>query len=380
MSTEATTTTTNSSTPKGTGRARIFAAFALSGLVATVVYAGSQAYRAATDSFVAPAILSPESDIVLQHKAKLAEIEVERGRMIAEADAIDADLAASDKALDRLNTLKNTIQNSLEWTKHVTQHRAASSWTELQSLSRQRAVLKAMADKQGTLAKEADANLKSSLISRADESKERLALDQVQLALLENERARVQSEASLNAAYLAQKSLSANGNAGMMMMPEAVSREEQLVKIELEMAKLESEQRMKRAEKKVVLAKLQKMDELEAQMKGRPLFRATQQSLEVAFVPYTQSDGVTTGSTVYDCTWSIFNCKPVGTVTEMIPGEVILPDPWGNQSRGQYAVLGLSKHESAKSKVLRVRGAMLASKGGSKDGPSSNEPQVLSAR
>ena len=34
---------------------------------------------------------------------------------------------------------------------------------------------------------------------------------------------------------------------------------------------------------------------------------------------------------------------------------MILPDPWGNQARGQYAVLNLADHEAAKSKTLRVR-------------------------
>jgi hypothetical protein len=376
-----TTTTTTQATPAATsakapGGARVFATLALTGLVAAIAYAGTQAYRAATDSFVAPAILSPESELVLQTKAKMAELDVERSRITVESEAIDADLAAGEKALDRLNDMKNTLQNSLDWTKNATAHSAASSWKDLQALSKQRAVLTEMADKQGALTKEAKANLQTNLITKADESKERIALNQVQLALIENERSRAQTEATLNAAYFAQKSLAANGGHGAMMMPEAVSREEQIVRIELEMTRLESEQRRKRTEKKVVVAKLAKMDELEAQLKGRPLFRATQQSVEVAFVPYSQSEGVVTGATVYDCTWSIFNCKPVGTITEVVPGEVILPDPWGSPARGQYAVLGLSRHESAKSKVLRVRG------GGTSPAKmnDSQNPQVVSAR
>lgn len=354
MSADSKTTTTNEPI-KGTGRARIFAAFALAALVAGVGYAGKQGYHAATDGFVAPAILSPESDIVLQTKAKMSELEVERSRITAEAESIDADLAASDNALVRLKNLQSTMSTSLEWTKAVSAQRAAASYSELRSLASQRQVLTAMLEKQSGIATEANAHLNASLISKHDASKERLAADQVQLALLENDRARLQSEAALNSAYFAQKALAGKGG-NPMMMPEAVAREEQLVRIELEIARLESEQRAKRAAKKVVLAKLAKMDELESQLRGRPLFRATQQSLEVAFVPYTQSENVGPGSTVYDCTWSIFNCRPVGTVSEMIPGEVILPDPWGSPARGQYAVLGLTEHESAKAKVLRVRG------------------------
>jgi hypothetical protein len=78
-------------------------------------------------------------------------------------------------------------------------------------------------------------------------------------------------------------------------------------------------------------------------------------SLDVAFVPYTQIDGVAPGAPVYSCIWGLFLCKPVGTVAELVPGEVILPDPWGNQARGQYAVLDLHDRGSAKARTLRVR-------------------------
>jgi len=61
------------------------------------------------------------------------------------------------------------------------------------------------------------------------------------------------------------------------------------------------------------------------------------------------------GAGVYDCVWGLFNCKQVGTVAEIVPGEVILPDPWGTTTRGQFAVLELREHHSAKSKSLRVR-------------------------
>ena len=358
--------------PKTNSGARVFAAVALAAFAAGLGYAGNEGYRAATDSFVAPMILSPDNDLVLQTKAKMGELEVERGRILAEAEAIDADLVAADKALARLKALQSTMTNALAWTKEITNHQASTGRHELRALAQQKAVLAAMAEKQERISKEASANLAASLISRADQAKEQLAFDQVQLALLENERARLQSEASLGQAYLAQRSLATKGTT---MMPEAIAREEQLVRIELEISRLESEQRAKRTEKKVVLAKLAKMDELEAQLKGRPLFRATEKSIEVAFVPYTQSEGVGSGSVVYDCIWSIFHCKPVGTITEMVPGEIILPDPWGNQARGQYAVLKLDEHESAKSKVLRVRAG---------HGPvrpsEQNAPQTVSVR
>ena len=54
-----------------------------------------------------------------------------------------------------------------------------------------------------------------------------------------------------------------------------------------------------------------------------------------------------------------FSCSHVGTVREMVPGEVVLPDPWGNQARGQYAILDLSDKSAMQNKLLRVRGGQV---------------------
>jgi hypothetical protein len=55
-------------------------------------------------------------------------------------------------------------------------------------------------------------------------------------------------------------------------------------------------------------------------------------------------------------------------VTEVLPGEVIVPDPWGSLARGQYAVIELDDQHAAQSKTLRVRapGARVAGVGGPK--------------
>lgn len=336
-------------------RPRIFAATALLGFVAALGYAGKEGYMAATDSFVAPIILSSDNDAVLANKAKMAELNMERARLVAEAEAVEVDLAAGDTALARLRKLETTITDALSWTKEATARQAMASVVDMRTLARQRAVLVEMADRQERLTHDATTNLAGSLISRSEQAKEEQSLNQVQLALLDNERTRLQGDLAMRQLTLAQRSL-ATGS-GSALMPEAVAREEQLVRIELEVLRVESEQRGRRSLRKLMAEKLANMDAIEGQLKARPLFRAAEQSLEIAFVPYTQSEGVTRGANVLDCVWGIFQCRSVGKIAEVVPGEVILPDPWGNQARGQYVVLDLKEHESAKAKVLRVRGA-----------------------
>ena len=123
------------------------------------------------------------------------------------------------------------------------------------------------------------------------------------------------------------------------------------------MLKLRTEVRGKRAEIALLENKLAQIDELEAQLRGRPLFQAMDRSLDVAFVPYTQLEGVTVGGEVHECVWGLIFCEPVGRVAELLPGEIAFTDPWGNPARGQYAVLALSDSSAAQSKSLRVRPA-----------------------
>lgn len=326
---------------------------ALVGLVSGVGYVGIQTYRAVTDSFVAPIILTPDNDVVIANKLKMGELGVERSRTTAQLETLDDETKAMEKALLRLRALHETASNAIEWFKLVNSRQISAGWAEQATLSKQRSVLSTMADEQDALVRRAQANVAAGLVSKAEVDKELQTLRQLRFALLENERSQVQSDSAMHEVALAQKSIAARG--GTAPMPALLIREDEAVRIEIEMLKLEADLRTKVAEKRILGEKLAKLDEIETQLKGRPIFRAIAQSVDVAFVPYTQIDGVKKGGTVYECTWGLFNCRSVGVVAELVPGEVVLPDPWGSQARGQYVVLSLHDHDAAKSKSLRVR-------------------------
>jgi hypothetical protein len=339
---------------RATRRARLFAVAMLVALAAGGSYAAYQGYRAATDSFVAPVILSPDNDLVIASKVHATQLHVERSRTALELEAIDADLAAGATAITKLKELANTVKSGLAWTTSMNEQMAAAGASDLATLANQKAVLTRMIEKQTQLVRDAQANVEAGLVSKADAAREAHALSQMQVALLENDRTRIHSGLQVQQSMLAQKSLSSKGHA--MRMPEQILRDEQLVRIELEILKLESEQRAKASEKALLEDKLQKLAAIEGQIKERPVFRASEGRIDAAFVPYTQIDGVKEGAQVLDCIWGAFHCKVVGKVAEVVPGEVVLPDPWGNQARGQYAVLALSRPDAARVKTLRIRG------------------------
>jgi hypothetical protein len=341
--------------PRSGARTRVFAFFALCVTLGAGSYVGYSAYHVATDSFVAPMILSPDSDVVLANKQRMVALDAERVQAKAQATRLTAEMTLAENAMQRLAALKSTASNALGWTAKLNAQRGRAGAGELRTLKRQRSVLHDMQAAQQEIARKAEHDLKAGVIQKIDRDREVDKLHQIGLALIENERLRVQSDMANFETALRQQSLA--GGKDAPPMPEIMTREEQLIRLELELSRLAAENGTRASEKRVLEKRIAEIDELEAQLKARPISQAIEKKLVAAFVPYTQLPGVRAGSQVYQCTWGIFNCQTVGTISEVVPGEVVMADPWGGMARGQYAVLDLTDRESAKVKVLRVRGS-----------------------
>ena len=296
---------------------RLLSLATLLAFVSGVLFVGHEAYRALTDAFIAPLVLSPDNELVLQNKLRATELYAERARAEALRDGLQLEVAAAEQAAERLGEMLGLVAPD-----------ATRASDDARVLREQRKVLDRMAREQRVLVDDTAANLDDGLVTRTDLARETQTLSQIQVALFENDRALVQS---------------------------ATSQREQATRIELELLKLNTEVRSKRAEIAVLTDKLAAVDALEGQLRARPIFQAMNRSLDVAFVPYTELEGVSAGGVVYECVWGLLFCEPVGRVGELLPGEVAFTDPWGKPARGQYAVLSLSDSTAAQSRSLRVR-------------------------
>jgi hypothetical protein len=276
------------------------------------------AYRAATDSFVAPMMLSPDNDLVIANKQKVIGVETDRGFAEAEIEGIDAELAATEAEEQRLKQVQKLADGDSD------------------ALDQQRTLLETiLAQKRGTLSK-LRAAYESRLVMQADLDRAMQEMNQAEIAMLENQRARMRSEASTNTLQL------------------SADREER--QAQLELLKVRAIKKAKKAQREVLAHKVERLRELESQLKDRPLTRAMEGDIDAAFVPYTQIKGVGPGARVYACTWGLFFCSQVGTVRELIKGETTMPDPWGNPARGRFIVMDLTDPSAASKKILRVRG------------------------
>lgn len=324
----------------------------LCGVVVAVSWGSHATWRAMTDSFVAPMSLSPDSAAVSENKVRLTELELERARGVAEAEAATAELSEAEAELAGLVEFKGTLTAAQPWAGELHTAEASAGEAELNNLSNRQWLLSRMIAKQREIARIGRRNLEAGVIKRSDYEQEELKLDQLTLSALETSRARAQSEFNTRKIRLGQKSLAG----GAPPMPETVAREDLRVRLETQILHVEARLRARKAEESALLARVQKLDELVAQLKRRPLFQATERQLDVAFVPYTQLRGVVAGAQVIQCSRVVFGCHPVGTISEVIPGEVVQQDPWGNMERGQYAALSLTDRRAVWARTLRVRG------------------------
>ncbi len=336
---------------------RLVSIVALCATVWGVGYLAKNAYHVATDSFVVPVVLSPDSDLVIQSTLSRATLLSERMKITLQREQLEAEVYAAEQAVTQLKELQGSVEKSLEWTAAMASTQAGSDAKELAMRRQEHLALTSVLVAQEAVVARVKKALDAGLVGEAEYTREVNALGPMRVAIIENERARSVTQSQMETVLLTRRAMAAGREGARMSTPEMLAQQEQLVRIKCDLLKLEAERRTKSAERRHIDEELGKLDELIGQLNKRPIFRAIDASTNVAFVPYTQIDGVSTGGNVYECILGVFSCTQVGRVTEILPGEVIVPDPWGSMARGQYAVMELQDQHAAQSKTLRVRPA-----------------------
>jgi hypothetical protein len=331
---------------------------ALTALIAGLTFAARGVYLALKDAWIAPINLSPDNDAVVQVTIRLNEQLLERAKLRADVERIDADVGGVSAALTRLEGLRAHGGEALRWTAHNTKQQEAGLVSRIGSLEIERDLLRDMLVREGTLVETTKKNVEAGLLPKQDHERELQVMAQMRLTIADTERQLDEAKRQSTEIHRSSAALDAGmpkENSTNGVPPEVVEREERDARIELEVIKLESERRSLTSQKKVALESLAKMDEILAQISHRPIYRAVQASTDVAFVPYSQLSGVEAGTEIVSCKAIIFGCRTVGHIAEVLPGEVVAQDPWSDVARGQYAILELNDREAAKEKVLRAR-------------------------
>ncbi|MDQ3366707.1 MAG: hypothetical protein M3680_14880 [Myxococcota bacterium] len=114
------------------------------------------------------------------------------------------------------------------------------------------------------------------------------------------------------------------------------------------------------ADRKLLVASLARHDQAIADLERSNYLRAVAGGATVALIPYANLAGVKPGAVVTACTLGFLHCREVGTVGEILAGEVSFKHPRRDASvRGQMIELALTDPEAAKRDLLFVGGAPL---------------------
>jgi len=312
--------------------------------------------RVLSDSWIAPIALSPDSDAVLAMDLQLTRERAEMERIGAELERIDAEIAAIDGGLARLESLRNRSDDVFSYSADLSSAEEASLARAIRNLREERAILERLIARQRDEVTRAEAHLSSGLIQRRDLEQQQQALDNLELQRIANARALEEAELRRRRADSSADQLRASAAGGRDgAMPEIIARNEAETRLELEILRLQAERRGLVALRETGRRNLARLEEVMHDIEARPLYMATQRQMDVAFVPYEQLEGVRPGSTLIQCEAGIFFCREVGSVREVMPGEVVTQDPWGELARGRYAVLDLRDREAVQERILRVR-------------------------
>lgn len=99
-------------------------------------------------------------------------------------------------------------------------------------------------------------------------------------------------------------------------------------------------------------------DQLLEAIKSSPYLKAMERNMTVAFVPYPNVANAVAGTPIYGCRMGLFFCKRVGTVLGVLDGEVVKKHPIRNQLiRGAMVEVDLDEGGWAREDILHLGNA-----------------------
>ncbi len=316
----------------------------LSGIVVILVgYIVTTTFYYLNTTWITPIAISPSDEKVVALQTQLAEQQNLRDRLASEvvdadhaiavqqefqaefAKAIESDLAGRRVALAKLQTLAGEAAGTRQAIRATNDDFATESKSRMD--------------------KEYEANL----IDRGQMLNGKFQLAQISTANLTL--AERQADIEIRAADLAANSRSLAALIDHRRTP--LSYDVLKIKQELETSKLALDKLV--GDREAVVASVARQDKIIASLKSSSYLRAVTDHATVAFVPYANLHVMTHGDPLYGCRISMVACHKIGTVLEVLSGEVTFKHPHRDKlMRGQMVELELTDPEAAEDDVLFV--------------------------
>jgi hypothetical protein len=319
-------------------------------VVVLIGYITTTAFFYWSDSWVVPTALSPTDEKIVSLQAQLAERQNQRDQIAVALDqaeraitvqqafqgefakAIQSDLDGRKAALERMHQLAAAAASTRAQIRRSNSAYATASQARMQQ------------------------EWKAGLIDRTAMLSGKFQIAQItssNLSLAER-----QAEYESRAADLESQTRSLEALLSNKSGVEAMSYDVLKIKQEYESSRLDTQKAIEtRDTLRIALAR---EDKLVASLKQSSYLRAMNDNAQVAFVPYGNLKEIGKGASLYGCKVGMILCHKVGTVMEILPGEVQFKHPHRDKLlRGQMVELKLEDGAAATDDVLFVGGRPL---------------------
>ncbi len=333
---------------------RLVSAYRLLGfLILTIIvivlvgYLFTTAFFYVSNSWIVPMAISPTDEKVISLQSQLAERQTERDRTAADLDQAERAIAVQQEfQLEFAKAIKSDLQGrkaALE-RMHELAEVAASTRKKIKRSNSAYATAQQ---------KRMSAEWKAGLIDRDSMLNGKFQIAQISGSNLNL--AERQAEYETRAADLDSQTRSLEALLSNEGTEETLSYDVLKIKQEYEASRLETQRAIQNRD--MLKAALTREDKLLDILKQSSYLKALADDAHVAFVPYGNLENVKKGEPVYGCWLTMVFCGKVGTVIDVLPGEVQFKHPTRDKMlRGQMVELRLDEDTDATDDVLFVGG------------------------
>ena len=319
-------------------------------VVVLIGYITTTAFFYMSNSWIVPTALAPTDEKIVALQAQLAERQNQHDQTAMALDQAERAIAVQQAFQGEFaKAIKSDLEGRRAALERMHQLAAAAASTRTQIKRSNNAY---MTESQRRMQEE----YKAGLIDRTAMLSGKFQMAQItssNLSLVERQSEYENRAAELEAQTRSLEALLANTTTNGAMSYDVLK-----IKQEYQASRLETQKAIETRD--TLKIALEREDKLVASLKQSSYLRAIADSAQVAFVPYGNLKEVKQGSSLYGCKLGMIFCHKVGTVLDVLPGEVLFKHPnRDKQLRGQMLELRLEDGSDATDDVLFVGGRPL---------------------
>jgi hypothetical protein len=319
-------------------------------VVVLIGYLVTTAFFYMSNSWIVPMAISPTDEKVVSLQSQLSERQTNRDRIAAELDQAERAIAVQQEfQLEFAKAIKSDLEGRKAALQRMYQLSSIAASTRSQIKRSNSAYASAQ---QKRMAEE----WKAGLIDRDSMLNGKFQIAQISGSNLQL--AERQAEYETRAQDLDSQTRSLEALLANEGVEGSLSYDVLKIKQEYEASRLETQRAIQNRD--MLKSALIREDKLLDSLKKSSYLKAIADDAHVAFVPYANLKNVKKGQPVYGCWMTMVFCGKVGTVVDVLAGEVQFKHPTRDkQLRGQMVELKLDESSDATDDVLFVGGRPL---------------------